>query len=572
MMRTWVLLVALATSAFASNCYYPDGNKADDYDYQPCGSSVTTYSTCCYFGEGDVCLENGLCKVPNKYDYYRAACANKDWSGCPEVCMDEDPDNWLAVEKCGENKYCCPSGGSSCCTNGAKIYSLNATNPRASGSSATASSGSDSASTASSSSQTTTSEASSGRRPAPVGVIVGALVGGTALIVCCAVFYGCFFVRRNGQLPPGATARIPAGMVIPDRKPRDRGSDDRRSPVGPQESLAEVEGVGKVLTSIESKPVAGTGFDEKKPFYVQSTPVPAQNSHQQGIAEAPGSLGTTFTEVDSTPVTQAALDEKKPFHTQPPSSPAQHVQQPPPQGSTEVEGDPKPIPLPHVEEGLYRRGLTPEPDQGWFPRERGPRGGSVGTRVEGSVGEAFMGVASNPGTHDAHAVHVADLGQWALSDPGRQVHQFPPQGVVQAGGGFRIITPAVETNPGDPFNFHASNPFNGDMTSAAFAQHDAGCIAHHHVPQHNGPQILVAVPQDQLEQLEQFWQSNSYSPLPRHQMTPEAATPAVNLYPAEALAAHAQSLQQGAAEVHGNPGMVFTETDSRPVNPANPTS
>lgn len=88
MMRAWVLLVTLATSAFASNCYYPDGNKADDYDYQPCGSSITTFSTCCYFGEGDVCLENGLCKVPNKYDYYRAACANKDWSGCPEVCMD----------------------------------------------------------------------------------------------------------------------------------------------------------------------------------------------------------------------------------------------------------------------------------------------------------------------------------------------------------------------------------------------------------------------------------------------------------------------------------------------------
>ncbi|KAH8674933.1 hypothetical protein BGZ61DRAFT_458054 [Ilyonectria robusta] len=561
-MRTWVLLVALATSAFASSCYYPDGNKADDYDYQPCGSSVTTFSTCCYFGEGDVCLENGLCKVPNKYDYYRAACANKDWSGCPEVCMDEDPDNWLAVEKCGENKYCCPSSGSSCCTNGAKIYTLNATNPRASGSSATASSGSDSTSTASSSSQTTTSEASSGRRKPPVGIIVGTLVGGTALIIFCAVCWGCYFRRRSGPLPPGATARIPAGMVLPDRKPRDRGGDDRRSPVGPQVILAEVEGAGKVLTSVELKPVAGTGFDEKKPFYVQSTPSPVQNSHQQGIAEAPGSMGTTFTEVDSTPVTQAALDEKKPFYTPPASSPAQHVQQPPPQGVTEVEGESNPIPLPHVEEGLYRRGVTPEPDQGWIRR---PRGGSVGTRVEGSAGEAFTGVASNPGTHDAHAAHVADFGQWALADPGQQVHQFPPQGVAQAGGGFRIITPAVETNPGDQFNFHASNPFNGDMTSAAFAHHSAGCTAHR-------PQMLVAVPQDQLEQLEQFWQSNSYSPLPRHQMTPEAATPAMNLYPAEALAAQAQRLQQAAAEAQGNPSMVFTETDSRPVNPANPTS
>lgn len=548
MMRTWVLLVALATSAFASSCYYPDGNKADDYDYQPCGSSVTTFSTCCYFGEGDVCLENGLCKVPNKYDYYRAACANKDWSGCPEVCMDEDPDNWLAVEKCGENKYCCPSSGSSCCTNGAKIYTLNATNPRASGSSATASSGSDSTSTASSSSQTTTSEASYERKKVPVGMIVGILVGGAAFVIFCAVCWGCYFGPPGRRVPPLTTPIVPGEMEFPDREPRDRGGDDRRGAVGPQESLAEVEGVGKVLTSVELKPVAGTGFDEKKPFYVQSIPTPAQNSHQQGIAEAPGSMGTTFTEVDSTPVTQPALEEKPPFYTPEASSPAQHVQEPQQQGVTEVEGEPKPTPLPRVGEVPYRRGITPEPDQGWYPREGWPRGGQV---------------AFQSGAHDAHAVHLADLGQWASSDSGRQGYQFPPQGVAEAGG---IITPEVESNP---VNFHASNPFNGHMTSAALAQHRAGCISY--VLQRNGSRMVVAVPQDQVEQAEQFWQSQGYSPMPRYHMANQAAATPMTLYP-EALAAHSQMPQQASAEAQGNPGMVSTETDSRPANPANPTS
>ena len=86
-MRKFVLLGALFGRVSAT-CYYPNGiNAAKDYKYEPCGNSTTTYSTCCYFGEGDKCLANGLCNQPGKYDY-RAACQNKDWSNCPEVCMD----------------------------------------------------------------------------------------------------------------------------------------------------------------------------------------------------------------------------------------------------------------------------------------------------------------------------------------------------------------------------------------------------------------------------------------------------------------------------------------------------
>lgn len=86
----WIPLttVALLVSSVSAACFYPDGSNANsDYNYQPCGDSNTTFSTCCYFGEGDRCLQNGLCNNPGKHDY-RAACQNKDWSNCPQVCMD----------------------------------------------------------------------------------------------------------------------------------------------------------------------------------------------------------------------------------------------------------------------------------------------------------------------------------------------------------------------------------------------------------------------------------------------------------------------------------------------------
>lgn len=85
--RTTLLAgLGLAASVSASNCYYPDGSRATDYDYEPCSNNG--FSTCCYFGEGDKCLANGLCSNPGKYDYYRAACANADWDNCPRACMD----------------------------------------------------------------------------------------------------------------------------------------------------------------------------------------------------------------------------------------------------------------------------------------------------------------------------------------------------------------------------------------------------------------------------------------------------------------------------------------------------
>lgn len=484
----------------------------------------------------------------------------------------ETPDNWLAVEKCGENKYCCPSSGSGCCTNGAKIYTLNATNPDAS---ATASSGSDSASTGSSDGQTTTSKASSGGGSVPTAAIAGGVVGGVVLIGF--LFFGvCCFRRRRKQSAPAAPDPSPSGMAAGAGGAGGRGSDDKWSPVGHQESLAEAEGgEGKVFTEVDSKPVTGTGLDEKKPFYVQSTPSPVQDSHQQGIAEAPGSLGTVFTEVDSKPVTQAALDETKPFYMQPASSPAQQVQQPPQQGFAEVEGDSKHIPLPLVDEKhlfFPKRGVTPVQEQDyWHHGQQGV------TEIEGSAGKAFTEIASKPGTLDAPRAHVAYFGQMTLSDPGQQVQQSPQQGVAQVDGGFSRVSTEVESKPGVQADFHASNPFYGRMTSAGFGQVGAESITHQNVPKHRGPYMqMVTVPKEQLEQLEQFWQSHQQSHQQSQQQgtTQEAANPVGKVFtkaddvkPASSftptITTPAQEFQQQGV----NEDKVYTKADSRPVNP-----
>ncbi|KAH7127637.1 hypothetical protein EDB81DRAFT_145630 [Dactylonectria macrodidyma] len=122
-MNRLVLLTASALATLVSaDCFYPDGSLATNYNYQPCTN--TTYASCCYFGEGDICLPNGLCDWPSHFDY-RAACQNPDWSDCPEVCLDEGSDNWLSLAKCAENEYCCPTeAGSNCCVNGSQITTL----------------------------------------------------------------------------------------------------------------------------------------------------------------------------------------------------------------------------------------------------------------------------------------------------------------------------------------------------------------------------------------------------------------------------------------------------------------
>lgn len=88
------VLEASATPSPSSKCYLPNGKVAIDYDYnyQPCGGRNTTWQQCCDF-ETDVCAENGLCTYfkdnsTRAYEY-RAGCMNADWSGCPQVCLED---------------------------------------------------------------------------------------------------------------------------------------------------------------------------------------------------------------------------------------------------------------------------------------------------------------------------------------------------------------------------------------------------------------------------------------------------------------------------------------------------
>lgn len=278
-LRGWIPLavLGLVASSVSAACYYPDGSDANrDYNYQPCGDSNTTYSTCCYFGEGDRCLQNGLCNNPGKHDY-RAACQNKDWANCPQVCMDSElasrpfffltnrtlltcsflplaaeTGTWLPLEECGTNEYCCPpSQGEGCCSNGAQILTLDAPEPSAKSDAPTTTAsdgGDDPLRTTIIMTVGPASTGDSGRsekNSVPVGAIAGGTVGGVTFVGVLVLAPVCFIRRRK-----------------------------RRS-----------------KASLESE--TGTGdSDDKKDPQVQSVDQPA-------VAEAEGSQGKKFLEADS---------------------------------------------------------------------------------------------------------------------------------------------------------------------------------------------------------------------------------------------------------------------------------
>ncbi|KAF4450800.1 hypothetical protein F53441_6132 [Fusarium austroafricanum] len=251
-MHKWAVGVFACQAAAA--CYYPDGsNAAKDYKYEPCGNSTTTYSSCCYFGEGDKCLANGLCNQPGKWDY-RASCQNKDWSNCPEVCMDSESGTWFPLTTCGKNKYCCPpADGSDCCDSGAQIYTLQAPDPSSKTKSSSATS------TFQSVIRTTiiqTSTPGADRGDSSVKSLTPAIVGGT---VGGVTFFGflflgvfCVYKRRDRPAKPHIT-------MIPNKK--DDGPSDKVNAtvqVVPQIQIgvAEAEGTeGNRYTETEGRPV-----------------------------------------------------------------------------------------------------------------------------------------------------------------------------------------------------------------------------------------------------------------------------------------------------------------------------
>ncbi|KAK7429319.1 hypothetical protein QQZ08_004131 [Neonectria magnoliae] len=525
-MRSWAVLLAFVASASAAECYYADGSKPADYDYQPCGDTKTTFSTCCYFGEGDVCLENGLCSQPDKHEYYRAACANQDWSNCPHVCMDEDPDNWLAVEKCGENKYCCPSSGSGCCTNGAKIYTLSISDSSNSTSDNASASGRGGASNTSSSDAESSTKASGGKA-VPVGAIAGGVVGGIAVIGFLFVGFCCFKRRGKKAASPPAEGGNGSGLG----------------------------GVETGLGAGESRP--GNGVDEKKGYYVQTTPVSVQ---QQSPTEMEGSTGKVFTEADSKPVTGDGMNG---FYTQ-----------------TTPGSD-------HQQNGVSAVGTNNDGSGGYYAQtSQVPNSQLQQPQQQGVMGTGNDG-------HD---------GYYTQTDPGSNHHfqQLPQQsGMPVVGAGFDGRNGSyLPTTPGTAIQHHQHHQHQQHQH-----QHQETSLGgtnnpqktqptHHHFqqPQQHGlseavgssGKVFTEVDSKPVTRTSIGNNNMSYartSPVPSHQSQQSHQQVVVPILgsgvdknktyrtqtPPSADPQFRQPQQQGLSEAEGSSGKVFTEVDSKPI-------
>ncbi|KAM0190281.1 hypothetical protein ACHAPI_009532 [Fusarium lateritium] len=294
-MRNWVAVAVFATRAMAT-CFYPDGsNAAKDYKYEPCGNSTTTYSTCCYFGEGDKCLANGLCNQPGKWDY-RAACQNKDWSNCPEVCMDD---------------------GSDCCDSGAVVYTLKAPNPSSSKTKTA-----DATSTLQSVVRTTiiqtatpTSDPRDSTVKSSTPAIVGGTVGGVSFIGFLFLGVFCVYKRRDRpNVPHSAVAAL-------DEKKDDAssGKDNTAVQITPQTGPAEAEGTeGNRYTEVDSRAVHVTpgqlaypeddGMPRPMDVTLTQRPYPENDNmprpnRQHALGR--GTVGNYSMEADSNPILHA---------------------------------------------------------------------------------------------------------------------------------------------------------------------------------------------------------------------------------------------------------------------------
>ncbi|KAM5344193.1 hypothetical protein ACJ41O_012730 [Fusarium nematophilum] len=352
-MLRWALIAVLARSASAI-CYYPDGsNAAKDYNYLPCSDTNTTYSTCCYFGEGDTCLQNGLCNMPGKFDY-RAACQNKDWSNCPEICMDTETGTWLPLNKCGDSEYCCPtSAGSDCCDNGSQTTKLKAPEPDsgsnggigASDSASEAASSDEAASTGdptssgfvsvirttivSSSDPTAGSSGGFEKAPVPAGAIAGGVVGGIA-VIGILVLVGFGFFKRQGNkpsIPPGGATAVVTGAGGSNGSNSSDG--EKEKPVvyqKPQAGIPEIEGsAGNEYWEADSQAISPARFavrkeadqaEEETQQAEGGKPANRQSQQQQQpqwlkLSEIEGSAGHIYTEADSQAISAARFAEKQ---------------------------------------------------------------------------------------------------------------------------------------------------------------------------------------------------------------------------------------------------------------------
>ncbi|OJJ42717.1 hypothetical protein ASPZODRAFT_1294569 [Penicilliopsis zonata CBS 506.65] len=109
MTRIFVLLTALAATATASQCYYPDGTVATDD--VPCTSEE--YSACC--GPTTACLDNHYCvNLEEPWMLNAGSCTDVNWesSNCASQCTfnntrDEGVAIYLYERTDTSYEYCC---------------------------------------------------------------------------------------------------------------------------------------------------------------------------------------------------------------------------------------------------------------------------------------------------------------------------------------------------------------------------------------------------------------------------------------------------------------------------------
>lgn len=87
MLLSAITILLLAALCHAQQCYFPNGDPADEY--APCS---TDNQNCCYYTGlefDDACFSNGLCFSWMLGYTYRGACTDKKWGdGCAQVCTE----------------------------------------------------------------------------------------------------------------------------------------------------------------------------------------------------------------------------------------------------------------------------------------------------------------------------------------------------------------------------------------------------------------------------------------------------------------------------------------------------
>jgi len=197
------LLISLTSRTLAASngtCYSPDGVSVANIttNARPCINIPGVYSMCCNTeGNGDVCLENGLCQNGN--NYYRDFCTDPTWTS--PNCLPKDlcgDSAYVELTLCSDGSWCCGAENYSACCNVGLGFKL-ASNLVDFVANASGTSANPTVTVTATATNTAATSATNGK-----GVSTGAIVGVAVGLVVVAVFgsIGGFFtgLRRGKRL------------------------------------------------------------------------------------------------------------------------------------------------------------------------------------------------------------------------------------------------------------------------------------------------------------------------------------------------------------------------------------